>query len=262
MSQNRIMRDHIRALLKKDARPDGRGFLDYRTCLSVEYGVSPKTAEGSARVRIGKTDVIAGIKLGLATPYPDQQDQGTIMVGAELTPFSNKNFEMGPPSIASIELARVVDRGIRESGAIDLKKLCVKVGEQVWQVFIDIYPINDDGNLRDAASLAALAALKDTLFPTLDKKTGMVDYYTKTKTKLPLNDEPLEITVIKIGDTFLVDPTLEEEEYLDARITVALLKDGTICGMQKGGTEALSTEDISQMVKIAGDTVKTLRKVL
>ncbi len=258
----KVIKEHIHSLLEKGVRQDGRKLLDYRKDVSVEYGISPKSAEGSARVKIGETEVVAGVKLGVGEPYPDQQDSGSIMVGAELSPIAGDRFETGPPSIESIEISRVVDRGIRESGAFDFKKLCVKKGELVWQVFVDLYPINDAGNLRDACSLAALAALKDAKFPELDKATGTVDYKKKTKTGMPLTDDPIEVTVVKINEDFLVDPTVEEEEYLDSRLTVAFLKDGTICAMQKGGQGALSTEDINKMVDIASDNVKILRKAL
>src|SRR3989338_5346357 len=161
----RVVRDHIRSLAEKGAREDGRDFLEYRKPIKIEYGVSSKSAEGSARVTIGDTEVVAGVKLEVGEPFPDTPDEGVLMVGAELLPLSNPEFESGPPSIDSIELARIIDRGIRESKCIDFSKLCIKKGEKVWMVFIDIYPINDSGNLFDAASLAALAALKDAKFP-------------------------------------------------------------------------------------------------
>ncbi len=258
----RIIREHIHSLIEKGKRQDGRGLLDFRKDISVEYGISPKSAEGSARVIIGDTEVVAGVKLGVGVPYPDSPDSGTIMVGTELSPMASDKFELGPPSIDSIEIARVVDRGIRESGALDFKKLCITKGEFVWQVFIDIYPINDAGNIRDAASLAALAALKDAKFPEFDKKTGKVDYDKRTKNGVPLTDDPVEVTVLKIHNDFIVDPTNEEEEYLDARLTVAFLNDGSICAMQKGGQAALTSEDILKMVDIAGKSVKTLKGAL
>jgi exosome complex component RRP42 len=258
----KIIKEHIYSLIEKGLREDGRKLLDFRKDISVEYGISPKSAEGSARVRFGDTEVVAGVKFGLGQPYPDKQDEGSIMVGVELSPMANEKFELGPPSIGAIELSRVVDRGIRESKSIDFKKLCVKKGEKCWLLFIDIYPINDDGNLRDACSLAALAALKDAKFPELDTKKYIVNYEKKTTKSIPLKGEPIEITVIKIKDDFIVDPSLNEEEYMDARLTIAVLKDGTICAMQKGGTEAISTDDVSKMVDIALQKEKLLRKIL
>ena len=255
----RDLKEHVVKLLKADTRLDGRKPLDFRKPITVEYGIS-KTAEGSARVKIGGTEVIVGVKLEVMAPYPDNQDQGTIMVGAELLPLSNPEFESGPPGIKAIELARVVDRGIRESKALDFKKLCIKEGEKVWVVVIDICSINDEGNLLDASALGALAALKDARFPKLDGE--QVDYSEKTDEKLPLSREPLPVTVIKIGDSFIVDPLIDEEKVIEARLTVASTKEGTLCAMQKGGETPLTTDDISKMVDIALDKAKELRGAL
>jgi exosome complex component RRP42 len=258
----KIIKDHVQALLKQKLREDGRMFDEYRKPISVEVGVSPKTANGSARVKIGMTDVIAGVKLGADTPYPDSPDQGNLIVMAELSPISNPSFETGPPSIDSIELSRVVDRGIRESQCLDMKKLCIKKGEKVWVVFVDIYPINDDGNLFDAASLAVIAALKDARFPEYDSKTNQVMFDKMTTKKLPLNDTPLGVTVIRIGDAVLVDPSYQEWTSLDARLTVVSLTDGTLCALQKGNEMALSPEDIDAMVSVAVKKAGELRKYL
>ena len=129
-------------------------------------------------------------------------------------------------------------------------------------VNIDIYPINDAGNLFDAAALAALAALKDAKFPKYDEKEGKVDYNEKTKNKLPLAKEAIEITIIKIKDKLLVDPTNEEWEALDARLTVACLEDGKLCALQKGGDGSLKPDEIEKMVDLALEKAKELRKLL
>ena len=154
---NSDLKQHITEALKQGLRFDRRKTNEFRK-VTVEYGIS-KSAEGSARVKIGDTEVIVGVKLEVGEPYPDMPEEGTIIVGAELIPLSNPEFELGPPGIQAIELARVVDRGIRESKALDFKKLCIKKGEKVWLVLIDIIPINDTGNLLDAAALAALRGL-------------------------------------------------------------------------------------------------------
>jgi len=122
---------YLQKLLNEGKRLDGRKILDYRKPLKVEYGIS-KTAEGSAKVTLGETEVLAGVKLEIGTPYPDAPDKGTIMVGAEQLPLSNKDFESGPPSESAIEWARITDRAIRESGTIDFKKMCITPGEKVW----------------------------------------------------------------------------------------------------------------------------------
>lgn len=255
---NSDLKQHVIEALNQGLRFDRRKIDEYRE-IKVEYGVS-KSAEGSARVKIGDTEVMVGIKLEVGTPYPDTPDEGTIIVGAELIPLSNPEFELGPPGIQAIELARVVDRGIRESKALDFKKLCIKAGEKVWLVLIDIIPINDSGNLFDASTLAALAALRDTKFPFFDGEK--IDYKKKTKEKLELKKMPLSVTVIKIGDNCLVDPSTDEEKVLDSRLTVASIEDGTLCALQKGGDMPINDEDIDKMVDIALDKAKELRKCL
>jgi len=252
------LRNHVLDFLEKGFRFDGRKPLDYRK-ITVDYGIS-KSAEGSARVKIGETEVLAGVKLSVEKPYPDRPDEGTIMVNAELLPLSSPEFESGPPGIQAVELARVVDRGIRESKAIDFKKLLIKKGEEAWIVNIDIITINDAGNLLDAASLAALAAIKDSKMPKY--KDGVIDYKEKSKNTIPLEKEPIEVTVIKIGDHFIVDPLPEEEKVLDGRLTVASTKDGKICALQKGGLSPLTQEEIIKMIDIALDKTKDIRKAV
>lgn len=256
---NESMHEHIQAALRQGVRFDGRDCSAWRD-LSIETGVT-KSAEGSARVRCGKTDIIVGVKLSVGTPFPDSPNKGVLMVGAELRPLAHPSFEAGPPSYEAIEVARVIDRGIRESGMINEESLCITPGEKVWIVNVDICPLNHDGNLIDLGTLGALAALKETRLPGLTDD-GQVDYEKRTDTKLELLEEPIAVTVLKIGSTFLIDPTFEEERVLDARLTVTSLSNGKICALQKGGSGTLSLDDVKKMVALAQKKSGELRKQL
>ncbi len=249
---------HIMESLNINMRYDGRKLEEYRP-VSVEYNVV-NSAEGSARVKIGGTEVIAGIKMSMDKPFSDTPDEGTLMVGVELLPMSNPEFELGPPGIQAVELARVVDRGIREAKAIDVKKMVVVAGEKVWGVSVDIVSINDEGNLFDACALAAIAALKVTRFPSYDGKK--VDYDNYTDQKLHVVKTPVSATVVKIGDKLLVDPTTEEELMIDARLTVATDEKGEICAMQKGGATPLTLAEVDRMMQLAVAKCNELRKHL
>ena len=251
----------IPQLATQGKRLDGRDLLEYRGPITVETGVAP-TAEGSARVQIGDTVVIAGVKLSLEKPYPDTPDEGGIMINAELTPLSSPQYEPGPPRMKAIEIARVVDRTIREAKAIDFKKLCVQKNELVWFVAIDIVSINDAGNVFDAASVAVLAALNDTTLRDFDKETFAVDYKSTTKKKLPVSKSPIAVTVYKVGGKFLVDPTTEEENSYQARLTIGSDEKGIISALQKGGPEPITIDDVSEMVDIALEKAKVLRKAI
>lgn len=223
MKISNVTKNSLEKMFSENKRFDGRKLLDLNN-LEIEYNVSKK-AEGSARVRLGKTEVIVGVKLGTGEPYPDSPDKGNLMVSADLLPMASPRFESGPPKFNAIELPRVIDRMIRESGMLDLSKLCIKKGERVWTLFIDIYPINDDGSLIDAAGIACIAALKNARLPGLTKD-NFPDYDKKTDERLPLSKEtyPISFTFFKLGDKLILHPTREEEESCDSRITWGISK--------------------------------------
>lgn len=253
-----LKKQYITNLAAKGDRMDNRKEDEFR---EIDIELNPiANAEGSARVRLGKTEVIAGVKMGTGEPFNDKPDAGVLMTGAELSPLSSPDFETGPPNEDAIELARVVDRGIRESGMIDIKKLCIKKGEKVWMVFVDIQIINHDGNLIDASSLAAVAALLTAKMPKFDGEN--VEFGTKTSKKLPVTCKPVAVTLSKIGNKLLVDCTNEEEDARVARLTVTTKDNGNLCALQKGGSEPLTAEEINNAFDISIKKGKEIRKIL
>jgi exosome complex component RRP42 len=264
METSSLTTDTFRKMFEAGKRFDGRGLTDFRD-IKIIQDVSNK-AEGSVRVLIGKTDVAVGVKLQIGTPYPDSPDKGNIMVSGDLLPLASPRFEMGPPGFDSIELPRLVDRAIRESGMIDLTKLVVTPGEKVWTVIIDIYPLNDDGNLIDAATIGAVIALKNTHMPGLDKD-GKIDYDKKTKDKLPLSKEiaPFSFSFFKLGNALVMDPTREESEACEVRITWGISlreKQYMINSCQKSGKTPMTDEEIETMMKILPKKLDELNEKL
>lgn len=249
--------EYIISLIQQDKRIDERKLDEYRK-ISIETNIS-KNAEGSAKCKIGDTEVMVGVKMNVGEPYTDSPDEGTIVVTAELSPIASPLFELGPPGNQATELARIVDRGIRESKALDFKKLCIKKGEKIWMVFIDIYPLNDDGNLIDASLLATLAALKNAKFPKLENDE--VKFGEFSDKKVELSKLPVTFTFGKIGDKILLDLNSKEESVLDARLSVSVY-DGNIHAMQKGGDKAISLEEIEKMVDIAIKKEKEIRSII
>ncbi len=253
-----IRRDYIANLIKEGKRVDGRGFDEYRP-ITVETEIGPK-ANGSAIVKIGNTQIMAGVKLLLGEPFSDMPNSGVLTTNAELRPLASPTFEAGPPKQETVEIARVVDRGIRESGCIDVDKLCVTEGEKVWIVFVDIHVLDYDGNLFDASLLGAIAALLNTRLPKVEG--DKVIYEEKTNKKLPIVDKPIETTFAKIDNGVILDPMLEEERVMDARLTVATNQKGNMCALQKGGSGTFTPDEIFEMVERGAKKAKELRKYL
>jgi len=230
------------AKLKSNERVDGRALDAYRE-ISVEVGIIPK-ADGSARVTIGKTQAVAGVKVTTGTPYADTPDEGVLTVGLDLAPFAHPDFQPGPPDERAIGWGRVVDRGIREGKAIDLGSLVIEEGKKVAMIWLDLTLINHEGNAQDAASLAALAALASTRFPQeVAEATG--------KQSLELTHYPVSVTLGKIGDFIIVDPSLEEEDYVDCELSITSLEDGRISSMQKVLPGPLTEEEILKSVSLS-----------
>ncbi|MBS3072248.1 exosome complex protein Rrp42 [Candidatus Pacearchaeota archaeon] len=259
IEESNLTAKRIHEYLEHGNRFDKRNTEEYRE-IEVKCGISKKS-EGSAKVKIGKTEVWVGVKMEVAEPYPDSPDKGNLMVTAELTPLSHPKYEYGPPKFDAIELGRLVDRGIRESKYIDLNKLCIEKGEKVWQIFVDVYSINDDGNLLDAAFIASVAALKDAKIPFYDKKEEKIDYKKPSKEKLPLTEnEPFNFSIYLIGDKIILDPIQDEENASDGRLVLTVIptKPISICSMQKSGEFEISEEKFSEMLDVVEKTYKTL----
>lgn len=250
---------YVRKLADEGKREGGRGFEHYRQ-IKIETGVAAK-AEGSARVIIGNTEVWAGVKLSVDKPFPDRQEEGVLIVNAEFDPLASPDFEPGPPSESAVELARVVDRGLRESKCIQLEKLCITPKEKVWVVNVDVQIMNHDGNLIDAAFLASIAALLNAKQPKYDAENGKI-LYGQLERPLPIVDKPVEITIGKISGKLLLDTTAEEESALDARLTIATNASGQICAMQKGGKGFFAADEALKAVDIAIEKGRELRALL
>lgn len=244
-------------LIKNGKRIDGRKFEEFRP-IEIKEDVIQK-AEGSADVRFGDTRVVAGIKLELSKPFPDTPEEGMLRVGAEFAPSAAPEFEPGPPGEDAIELARVVDRGIRESKCIELEKLCIEPKEKVWGIFVDIHIINHQGNLLDCSALASLVALLNTKIPKVEDDTIIRKEFEKA---LPVVFKPINITVCKVADKFLIDPCFEEEGTIDSKLSICVREDEKICSMQKQGGGELTIEDIEKMVDIAMEKSKEVRKLM
>jgi len=267
-----IKRDYLSKLAEQGKRADGRTFNEFRK-IEIETGLFSK-AEGSAQVKIGNTQVVAGIKILIGTPYPDTPESGVMTTAAELIPMASPDFEAGPPREKAIELARVVDRGIRESKIIEVDKLCLEPGEAIWMVFIDIHIIDFDGNLFDASSLAALAALHNAVIPIersrsdlekLQEKFPSVKKYLEehpTDYPLPLKEPPISCTTVKYNNALMIDPALDEEEIAEARLTVATDENGDIRAMQKGLNGSFTVEEIKKVIKASIDNGTKIREEL
>jgi exosome complex component RRP42 len=248
--------------ISKGKRLDGRNLDEIRP-IEIEFDIIKK-ANGSAKVKLGNTEVVAGVKVETGEPFEGLENKGALILSAEVLPTASPYSEPGPPDEETIELARVVDRGVRESQMVDLDKLVLIPGKTVYTIFVDCSIINTDGNLFDATLYAVISALISSKLPVFEIQDGkVVDIGNRQDP--PITTIPISITAVKISDAVILDPTSEEEACMDARITITTNSDGHFTALQKGSTGAFTIEQIkkaAETARIKGEDIRTKLKEL
>ncbi len=257
--------EQTKNLLRNNRREYNRGFLDYRD-IEIETG-SIEKAFGSATVKLGDTVVVAGVNFEIGTPFPDSPDKAILLVEGEILPTASFEAEAGPPDENEIEISRVVDRGLRESGMIDFERYVIISGESVLKIFVDFNIINDDGNIIDAANLAAVSALATAEVPSIKylkenlEEVNNINIKEVPREKFVIKEIPIATTIGIFDNKIFVDPTASEEEVSDTLITFTHLSTGEICSIQllKGG---LTFDEVFKTLEIAYDKSMEIRDLL
>lgn len=255
MNISTVTEQYIKERLTKGIREGGRDLFSYRD-IKLEIG-KMQNAEGSAEVNIGKTKMLVGIKIDVGTPMADKPDEGGIMTAAELLPLAYHKYDAGPPSAEAVELSRVIDRGIRAAGIIDLKKLFIEEGKS-WNVFIDCYVLNYDGNLFDAGSFAAVAALLNSRMPKYEDGKVIRE---GNLGKLEVANVATSCTYAKVAGITVLDTDANEEDFSDARLTIAN-DEKYIRAMQKGLGGSFTPSEIDKLIDTTFEKSKGLRSML
>lgn len=259
------IKEFLLSALREEQRLDGRRPFDFRR-LSIEFA----SEDGAAEVQLGQTRVICNVSCQLVQPSPDEPNEGTLVIYTEFSPMADPTFEAGRPGEIAVELGRIIDRGLRESRAIDTESLCVLSGKAVWALRIDISIFDNGGNLIDAASIAALAALLSFRIPECSimgtERQDVVVHPPEVREPLPLiiHYLPIAFTFGFFGDGELVvlDPSYKEELVMRGRLTVTLDVQGDICAIQKGGGVGVTCSDILRCLRIASTKVADITTYL
>jgi len=252
---NAINKSAFIDLINSGKRLSDRGLYDYRkVCVSKNV---IKSAAGSALARIGNTQVLAAVKFDIGEPYPDRPDQGVFITNSEFVPFANPDFDPGPPNENSIELARVVDRGIRSSGIIDVKGFVLE-DDKVLMMFLDLWSLDDQGNLTDTAALAAMSAIMNAKVPKYED--GALVRQGKLQ-KLKVKGIVTAHTFGKLAGHTFVDMSADEQGAAEAKITLSVMDD-KIVAVQKSGSGAFTKDEVLSLMDIAFKKHSELKKEL
>ncbi|CAA7404505.1 unnamed protein product [Spirodela intermedia] len=249
-----IERKFIENGVLSELRVDGRQPFDYRN-LTIDLG----REDGQAQVCLGQTRVMAIVTSELVQPYRDRPTEGTLSIFTEFSPMADPSFEAGRPGELAVEMGRIIDRGLRESWAVDMESLCVIAGRFVWAIRVDLHILDNGGNLIDAANAAVLAALLTFRRPECSIEgvdaQEVIMHPPEEREPLPLTIHHLPIAVtfgiFNEGNNLMIDPNHHEEAVMVGRITVIMNSNGEVCAIQKPGGEGLLPSMIMQCLRIA-----------
>ncbi|GJJ06404.1 hypothetical protein Clacol_000595 [Clathrus columnatus] len=208
---------------------------------------------------MGNTIVVCGIKAEIAEPELDKPELGFLVPNIDLPPLCSSRFKSGPPGEEAQILSERLNEVLISSVVVPLSSLCIQPGKAVWALYIDAICLNYDGNLFDAALLAIMAALKNTLLPkaTYDEDARRTTCTLKEKVSLQLGGVPLSASFgIFDNSHLLADPTSFEEQLLDTTITVILDNDYSLNSISQIGLARVGEKSSEEVIATCVATAK------
>ncbi|XP_059899977.1 exosome complex component RRP42 [Gadus macrocephalus] len=240
--------------IRDDLRVDGRSCEDYRH-MEIETDVVSNT-DGSAKVTLGHTAVLVGIKAEMGKPRPAQPAEGYMEFFVDCSANATPEFEGRGGEELGMELTNTLYRVFNNKRSVDLASLCISPGEHCWLLYVDVLLLQCDGNLYDGISIAIKAALFNTKIPKV-----LISEGEDGGTEIELSDDPYDcvrlsvdnvpciVTLCKVGPRHVVDATLQEKACSVASLIMAVTPAGTCTCMRKVGGGSLDPESIFEMTE-------------
>ncbi|XP_026118201.1 exosome complex component RRP45-like [Carassius auratus] len=247
--------------IEQKKRLDGRETYDYRN-IKISFG----SDYGCCSVELGKTRVFCQVSCELVPPKDSRPTEGIMFFNLELSPMASPAFEPNRQSELLVTLNRQLERCLRNSKCIDTESLCVVSGEKVWQIRVDVHVLNHDGNLMDAASIAAISALSHFRRPDVAIQGRDVTVFSpEERDPIPLSIYHMPICVsfafFLQGSYLLVDPCEREERVKDG-LVIAMNKHREICSIQSSGGIMLLKDQVLRCSKIASVKVSEITELI
>ncbi|EFO25643.1 3' exoribonuclease [Loa loa] len=266
-------------------RADGRSPFDYRPVI-VQTGVLA-TTNGSARVRIGSTDLLIGVKAELISVENIALYRNRLNFFVDCSANATPLFAGRGGEEFADELSAALDAAYDNNYVLpDLKKLILSP-MHVWKLFVDIVLLQCDGNVIDAAGLGVKAALKDTEISKVIVRPADEGKYTidlpddNTVWKLNTSRVPLFVSVNRLGSAKIVDNSLAEEACTRTSVWIAAAphfvsdtdhnksnqsvvkrNGGVITFMRQCGGGTLEVDSLEEMISIGLKAVRQLHEAL
>jgi exosome complex component RRP45 len=142
----------------------------------------------------------------------------SLIHGSEYTNMTNILSEM------RVDISRFIDKVLKSSRAIDRESLCIVQGRLVWSVQVDLFLLNEDGNLMDACFLATVLSLKNTRLPEVTIRKDRIRINEEKVKYLNVHHIPVCTTFYFIEglEKYIVDANAKEEKLSSARLSICM----------------------------------------
>ncbi len=209
------------------------------------------SAEGSALIRLGETQVICTASVEAGVPaFLKGTGKGWVSSEYAMIPRATetrtpREVTRGRPSGRTMEIQRLIGRSLR--AIINLDKL----GERT--VWIDCDVIRADGGTRTASITGAMVAMALALKKLKEQKAIA---------EIPLNDYVAAISVGIIGNETLLDLDYSEDSGAEVDMNVVMTGSGRFVEVQ-ATAEGLpfSSEDLANLIELTRPAIQRLIEI-
>ncbi|XP_053659414.1 uncharacterized protein LOC128708461 [Anopheles marshallii] len=244
--KERVLTNNEKSFVQKaileSIRIDGRTLDEFRK-LRISFG----SEWGLVHVILGETRALARVTCEVVEPKATRPNEGMLFVNVELGPMAAPHFDGGRQSDECVQLNRILERALKDSGCVDLESLCLVSEEKVWTLRVDVTVLNHEGNTIDCCSIAALTALAHFKRPDITVDGENVIVHTmeeKDPIKVTLFHYPICVSygIFNQGKIAIADPTYLEERVAEAKMVFGINSYGELCGLHLGGTTLTSAD--------------------
>jgi ribonuclease PH len=229
-------------------RAGGRGPMEMRPFEIIPNFIS--SAEGSALIRLGETQVICTASVeSVVPPFLKGSNRGWISSEYAMIPRATetrtpREVTRGRQGGRTMEIQRLIGRALRAVTDLDA------LGERT--VWIDCDVIRADGGTRTASISGAFVAL-GLAFEKL--------IATKTLPRTPLRDYLGAISAGLVGGEIMLDLDYAEDSHAEVDMNVVMTGAGELVEVQATAEgRPYSLEDLNRLIEIARPAVLKLHE--
>ena len=232
-------------------RPDHRTPSQYR---DLKISHLTNSFNSPINVNLGKTQIFSQINAKLVSPKIERPSEGIISFQVDthhLKPMADFNSTNEALNEFRISINSLLEKCLKESHALDTNILCVIPGKIVYKIIIEINIIKNDGNVYDAAVIAALCSWLSFKIPFFRVKNE--ELYYDTFINLTTIHMPVCVTfgIFEKKDEkveFVVDNTLEEESVMKGMVSICANIFGEISYMKMDTEAMIGVDEIQDLI--------------